>query len=499
MLTDHELPSLQPHGSDGAPAVARRAYEKWAVRNRNPDTQLTDWLDAEAEVAAASASAEQTAQAQERLVQLLVYQEEAERRLGAEHAVSRILATCGSLREAAPRLLQAIGECFYWEVGAVWLLDREADLLRCLDIWQTTGIAVPLYEEDTRLRAFSIGVGLPGRVWASQSVVWVGDVNTETNLPRGPIAAAERLRCAIGFPLREGNQLFGVLEFWSREVRAPDERLIEMVSTIERQISQFVERREVERQLSVQDHDRRIAKRIQQGFLPTSMPRLAGFEISGKALLPNEVGGDCFDFIPLPAGETDSIGVLIADAMGHGFAAALLMCETLAYLRGIATTTADVGCLAGLVNRCINKDDVAANFVTAMLLRLEAGSRTLQYVNAGHLSGYVLDTRGNVRALLRSRGFPLGLAPTTRYSTSEVGLDPGDLILLMTDGVVEASSRQGELYGSERVLQVVAQNRRQTSGQIISRLFAAVGEFSHGRFQDDLTAVVIKVDVERCG
>jgi serine phosphatase RsbU (regulator of sigma subunit) len=481
MLTDLDAVYLQPQGIDGEFAVARRAYEKWALRNRIADAQLTDWLEAEGEVAAATASAERTDQ------------EEAERRLCAEHTISSILATSGSLLEAAPRLLQSVGECCGWEVGAVWLLDRETDLLRCLNVWHTTGVHVPLFEEDTNLRAFSIGIGLPGRVWANKSVVWIPDVTTETDFPRGPIAAAERLQCAIGFPLRDGNRLFGVLEFWSRDVRAPDERLVEMVSTIERQISQFVERREVERRLCMVEHDRRIARRIQQGFLPTSMPRLAGFEISGKALLPNEVGGDCFDFIPLAAGGADSIGVFVADAMGHGFAAALLMSETRAYLRGIATTTADVGCLADLVNTCINKDDVAANFVTAMLLRLEADSRTLQYVNAGHVSGHVLDARGDVKALLRSRGLPLGIAPSTRYAASQLVLEPGDLILLMTDGVVEASSLEGELYGSERVLQVVAQNRQQTSGEIISRLFDAVSEFCRGRFQDDATAVVIKL------
>jgi serine phosphatase RsbU (regulator of sigma subunit) len=497
MLTRLDGRPSESQSFEGQDEIARRAYEKWSARNRNPDAEVSDWLEAEAEVAVSTAFAEHSAQAQTRIGHLLAHQEESERRLLAEHTVSRILATSGSLGDAAPELLQSIGECFDWEVGALWVRDPDVDLLRCLEVWQLPGVEIPLFTEDARQRTFPIGSGLPGRVWASNAVVWIPDLTTETNLPRGPVAASEQLRCAIGFPLRDPNRLFGVLEFWSQDVRAPDERLVEMVSTIERQISQFVERREVERRLCIEEYDRRIARRIQQGFLPTSMPRLAGFEISGKALLPNAVGGDCFDFIPLPADGKDSIGVFVADAMGHGFAAALLMSETRAYLRGIATTTADIGSLAGLVNRCVTKDEAAANFVTAVLVRLDAGSRLLQYVNAGHLSGHVLDARGDVKALLRSRGLPLGIGPSTRYPTSQITLEPGDLIVLMTDGVVEASSCQGELFGSQRALQVVGENRNQTSGEIISRLFEAVSDFCQGRFQDDLTAVVIKVMAER--
>lgn len=113
---------------------------------------------------------------------------------------------------------------------------------------------------------------------------------------------------------------------------------MEMMSSISSHISQFIERRSAEQQLLTQEHERRIGQRIQQGLLPRVMPRLSGFEISGCSWAPHNVGGDCFDFIPLPRLSSDCIGVLVADASGHGIGAALLTGQTRAYLRGAAVT-----------------------------------------------------------------------------------------------------------------------------------------------------------------
>ena len=107
-----------------------------------------------------------------------------------------------------------------------------------------------------------------------------------------------------------------------------------MMASIGSQISQFIERRAAEGRLREQEHDRRIGREIQHGLLPKAMPRLPGFEISGRSLAANDVGGDCFDFIPLSAGGPSRLGVLVADASGHGIGAALLTGQTRAYLRG---------------------------------------------------------------------------------------------------------------------------------------------------------------------
>jgi serine phosphatase RsbU (regulator of sigma subunit) len=475
--------------------VTRRAYAKWTTRCETSNHQEQDWLEAEAELALDVAMTGQLTEARERIVSLFAERRESERRLVAEHAVSTILSVANTITDAASKLVQAIVECFDWDVGAVWMLDRDANLLRCVEFWHSPHVEVPAFERNTRLRTFSPGMGLPGRVWASDSVVWIPDLTNDADCPRASIAGQEGLRGAIAFPVHNGVEFLSVLEFFSREVRQPDEQLTEMMTSIASQISQFIERRSAERRLHEEQHDRRIGREIQQGLLPKTMPRLSGFEISGKSVAPNLVGGDCFDFIPLPKAGRDCIGVLVADASGHGIGAALLACETLAYLRGVALTVTDVGLLLDLTNQCLSTDPMSDHFVTAFLMRLDPSTRSLNYASAGHLPGYVLDPRGQTRTVLHSTGLPLGIDPANKFPASTIALEPGDLVLLITDGIIEAASPDGELFGMERTLRLVRQYQQQTPGEILMALFAAVGDFCNNNCLDDLTAVIIKVEV----
>ena len=482
---------------DPAPLVdeiARRAYAKWITRCRTWDYELQDWLEAEADLAVEVGMTGRLTAAIEPIASLFSQRREAERRLVAEHSVSSILAVTETFIDAAPKLVQAIGECFDWDVGAVWMLDRDVNLLRCVEFWHSPRIEMPAIERDTRLRTFPLGIGVPGRVWASGSLVWVPDVTAEVNFPRASIAAQQGLHGAIGFPVRNGVEFLCVLEFFSQEVRQPDEQLMEMMTSIGSQISQFIERRSAESRSHKEQHDRCIAREIQQGLLPKTMPRWPGFDISGRSSAPNVVGGDCFDFIPLPSRGRDSLGVLVADACGHGIGAALLVGQTRAYLRGVALTCEDVDRLLDLTNQCLCMDHMSSYFVTAFLMRLDPTTRSLNYASAGHLPGYVIDAQGQTRAILHSTGLPLGVQSGHKFSASSVSLEPGDLILLITDGITDANSPVDERFGIERTLRLVREHRQQTPGEILTALFAAVGNFCHNNYPDDLTAVIIKVD-----
>ena len=500
MIDSHELldpapspPSLTHAAAQLVEDVARRAHAKWTTRCQAGDHQRQDWLEAEAELAVEAALARRLAEAEARLVRVSAERHEAERRLVAEHAVSSLLAVADTLIAAAPKLAQAVCEHLDWDVGVVWLLDRDANLLRCLEVWHSPQIEIPAFERETRLRTFSAGIGLPGSVWAGESTVWIPDVTAEADFSRAASAAADGLRGAIGFPVCNGQTFVGVLEFFSRDVRLLDELCAETMTNIAAQISQFIERRSAERRLHRQEDDRRIGQEIQQGLLPKTMPRLAGFEISGRSSAPNQVGGDCFDFIALPRAGRDCISVLIADASGHGIGAALLTVQTRAYLRGVALTGTNVGQLLDLTNQCLSADGISDHFVTACLLRLDPGAHALSYSSAGHWPGYVLNAHGQTRALLHSTGLPLGIDPANTFPAAALTLEPGDLVLLITDGITEAVAPDGELFGMERTLRLVRHHQAQPPGDIVAALFAAVGDFCGNHYLDDLTAVVIKV------
>jgi len=204
--------------------------------------QLRDWLEAKAEVRRLQEVARKLVTVEQRLTRQLSEHKESERRLAAEHAVSRILTVAHTIGDAAPQIIQAVCESLDWDVGTVWLVDQDANKLRCCEVWHTPRVDIPEFERDNRLRSFSKGSGLPGRIWANDSLIWIPDVTSDADAPRARIAAQEGLHGAVGFPIRNGVEHLGVLEFFTREVRQPDQTVIQMMTSIGNQISQFIER-----------------------------------------------------------------------------------------------------------------------------------------------------------------------------------------------------------------------------------------------------------------
>ncbi|MBI4484326.1 MAG: PAS domain S-box protein, partial [Acidobacteria bacterium] len=170
----------------------------------------------------------------------------AERRLAAQHAVTRILAEADSLAEAAPEILRAVCENLGWEAGALWTVDRAANVLRCADVWHVPAEKLQQFVTITRQSTFVPGVGLPGRVWSSREPVWVAQVSRDPKSPLARVISRTGLRSAFGFPILLGDQVYDVVEFFSGEIRQPDEELLRMVAAIGSQIGQFMERTRAE-------------------------------------------------------------------------------------------------------------------------------------------------------------------------------------------------------------------------------------------------------------
>src|SRR6266851_807712 len=169
-----------------------------------------------------------------------------EERLRVQHTVAQILAEAATIEEASPRILRAMGECLGWDVDALWRVDREAEALRCVELWHKASIEVPEFERVSREFTFVPGLGLPGRVWSSLEPEYIPDVVSDENFPRGSIAEREGLHSAFGFPILLGGDVLGVIEFFSREIRQPDQELLNMLAAIGSPISHFIERKRAE-------------------------------------------------------------------------------------------------------------------------------------------------------------------------------------------------------------------------------------------------------------
>jgi PAS domain S-box-containing protein len=165
----------------------------------------------------------------------------AERRAQAEHESTLALAETTTLGDAAPRILRAIGENVGFDAGAMWGIDPATEELRCLATWNADDVDPSVFDEMTMQFSFRAGVGLPGRVWREASPSWIEDLAGDRNFPRAPIAARMGFRSGVGFPIVLRGVVLGVLEFFSRKTRRPDDALVASMVTIGTQIGQFME------------------------------------------------------------------------------------------------------------------------------------------------------------------------------------------------------------------------------------------------------------------
>jgi PAS domain S-box-containing protein len=167
-------------------------------------------------------------------------------RLTAEHIAARALLEASSFTDAALQILSAVCTALAWDHGAVWRIDSDTNLLCCTDIWPATDSEFPAFQAISRKVRFTPGVGLPGRVWAHGKPAWIPDVVRDPNFPRAAAAARDGLHAAVGFPVLHKGEVFAVMEFFSREIREPDEELVTLLATIGTQIGMFVDRRRAE-------------------------------------------------------------------------------------------------------------------------------------------------------------------------------------------------------------------------------------------------------------
>ena len=169
-----------------------------------------------------------------------------ESRLTLQYAISRILSESHDFVESAQSILQSVCESLDWEVGALWRVDHQTETMHCVDMYHATFLKTAEFDRLTQTIAFKKGIGLPGRIWELSRPVWLNNVLADGNFPRAGVAAREGLRGAFGFPILLGGEVGGVIEFFSPEIREPDEELLRLVAGIGAQIGQFTQRRRAE-------------------------------------------------------------------------------------------------------------------------------------------------------------------------------------------------------------------------------------------------------------
>lgn len=233
----------------------------------------------------------------------------------------------------------------------------------------------------------------------------------------------------------------------------------------------------------------RLGSSVQRRLFPQEPPAVPGYDIAGAVAPASATCGDYYDFISLPDGR---LALCVADVSGHGVGSALIMTALRAYLRSLTGALVSLDRLAGELNRLLFADLEQQRFVTMILVVLDWTTGRLSWASFGHPTCYVIDRSGAVKAELRSGCRPLGLFPELTCTQGEpIGLEPGDSLVLLTDGILETQSPREEDFGATSALEVIASARDLPAGEIAGRLIAAAQSFAEGGAQDDDLTVVV--------
>jgi serine phosphatase RsbU (regulator of sigma subunit) len=252
---------------------------------------------------------------------------------------------------------------------------------------------------------------------------------------------------------------------------------------------------EQERLGEVELAERRLTAELQQAadiqrrFLPDKPPVLPGLDLAGYNSACRMVGGDYFDFLP---GVEGGVSVVIADVAGKGMPAALMMMNLQARVQALADGALAPSTLVTRLNRSLAATCPGNRFITLFLGAVDPAGGELRFANAGHNPPFLFRRDGEV-VTLKDGGPVLGLFAGMSYDEFRCGLDPGDLLLLYSDGVTEAVNPAGEEFGEERLIDLVKSRAGASAASIVEEIQTAVDQWAAGQpASDDITVVAVR-------
>ena len=350
----------------------------------------------------------------------------AERRLASQYAVTRVLSESTTLEEALPKIIQAIWESLEWDLGVFWRVDKATGVLRCLDQWKAPSVQADSFTMETWQQVFHREKGLPGLIWDSGKSVWVADVALDANFTREAQARQVGFHGAFGFPIRLGGEIGGVIEFFSRQVRQPDDELLRMVEDIGLKIGQFGERARTEAVLRETEAQLRQAQKME------AVGRLAGGVAHDFNNLLTVIRGYS-ELLLGRLGPTDAMRKDMEEVKKAADRASGLTRQLLAFSRRqfIAAKVVDLNALVanmdGMLRRLIGED------IVEFCAELDSSTGAIK-ADPGQVEQVIMNLVVNARDAMPKGG---RLTIETRNVTigkearlDAVGVEPGSYVLL---------------------------------------------------------------------
>jgi len=238
------------------------------------------------------------------------------------------------------------------------------------------------------------------------------------------------------------------------------------------------------------ENELELSQVVQRGLLPQTLPAIEGLNIAAFSRPAQIVGGDYFDFVKFKDG---AHGLVLADVSGHGVSAGMFMSSLQTAFHTLVPDTDSPLEVLERINRLYIHNIKFTTFVTIFFAKYEPHTRILSYANAGHNSAYLYRMATNEEVWLRPTGPAIGLMEGFVIRKEEVSLETGDILLLYTDGITEASNHQGALWGEDNLADIIRQNADLSAEQLIQKILKALKEHTGGiALADDVTLVITK-------
>ena len=339
--------------------------------------------------------------------------------------------------------------------------------------------------------------GISGWVVQHQQPVLITDVQSDPRF-QGELLSNPKFqsRNMICVPLNNNQgKTIGVLQAINIKEDFLNEEMLRLFQTLANQAATALENVHVKQQqlaAELVNKELEVATEIQARFFPQQTPNLEGYEVAGCSIPAKDVGGDYYDFIPNP--EPCQHGFVVADVTGKGVPASLLMATMRASLRAnIQNNPNDIVQALRQVNGDIYRDSPVDKFITSIYCNLDYESHELSYVNSGHNPPYIVRANDNRIEELDQGGVMLGIMEEIDLPKATLSIDKGDILMLFSDGVTEATNPSGELFSEERFEQWLLDHNQLSAEEMKDALLKTLRDYADGSPQsDDITFIIVK-------
>jgi len=360
------------------------------------------------------------------------------------------------------------------------------------------GVLMTLEGDQLVVRAargagFKISQTVRDRVLNEKSSLLVRDAQLDQALKAQMSIVQQKVRSMIAVPLQTNDRVIGLIYMDSpdmiREFTREDLGLLTVMANVAAIRIEHARLNEIELAERAMAKELEQAALIQKGLLPSASPKVAGLDIAGKTSSCRTVGGDYYDYLSFPDGR---IAMLVGDVAGKGMPASLLMSSLQAR---VMVLFEDGDHLAQKVTR-LNKSTCAScpenRFITFFMTVADPATGELVYTNAGHNPPQLVRAAGGVEQL-QGGGMILGILPMATYQESRIKMEPGDVLVLYSDGVTEAANGSDEDFGEQRLGELVASLKDRPAIEIVNAIHTAVAQFTEGAPPaDDITVVIAR-------